>query len=32
MSVFKAYDIGGIAGDELDVDFSERLGRPLLRT
>ena len=26
MSVFKAYDIRGIAGDELDVEFAERLG------
>ncbi len=29
MSVFKAYDIRGIAGDELDVDFSERLGKAI---
>lgn len=29
MSVFKAYDIRGIAGDELDVEFSERLGRAI---
>ena len=27
MSVFKAYDIRGIAGTELDSEFSERLGR-----
>ena len=27
MSVFKAYDIRGIAGSELDSEFSERLGR-----
>ena len=26
MSVFKAYDIRGIAGTELDSDFAERLG------
>ena len=29
MSVFKAYDIRGIAGDELDVEFSERLGQAI---
>jgi phosphomannomutase/phosphoglucomutase len=29
MSVFKAYDIRGIAGDELDVEFSERLGKAI---
>ena len=27
MTVFKAYDIRGIAGDELDAKFSERLGQ-----
>ena len=27
MSVFKAYDIRGIAGTELDSEFSERLGK-----
>ena len=29
MSVFKAYDIRGIAGSELDTEFSERLGRAI---
>ena len=29
MSVFKAYDIRGIAGDELDSEFSERLGKAI---
>jgi len=29
MSVFKAYDIRGIAGDELNVEFSERLGQAI---
>ena len=29
MSVFKAYDIRGIAEDELDVEFSERLGKAI---
>ena len=29
MSVFKAYDIRGIAGEELDANFSERLGRAI---
>ena len=29
MSVFKAYDIRGIAGSELDAEFSERLGRAI---
>ena len=29
MSVFKAYDIRGIAGSELDAEFSERLGRTI---
>ena len=29
MSVFKAYDIRGIAGSELDTKFSERLGRAI---
>ena len=29
MSVFKAYDIRGIAGSELDEEFSERLGRAI---
>ena len=29
MSVFKAYDIRGIAGSELDADFAERLGRAI---
>ena len=29
MSVFKAYDIRGIAGEELDVEFSEKLGRAI---
>ena len=29
MSVFKAYDIRGIAGDELNVEFSERLGKAI---
>ena len=29
MSVFKAYDIRGIAGKDLDAVFSERLGRAL---
>ena len=29
MSVFKAYDIRGIAGTELDSEFAERLGRAL---
>tara|TARA_B100000945_G_C20426086_1_gene620573 strand:- start:56 stop:1441 length:1386 start_codon:yes stop_codon:yes gene_type:complete len=29
MSVFKAYDIRGIAGSELNSDFSERLGRAI---
>ncbi len=29
MSVFKAYDIRGIAGDELDVEFSVRLGQAI---
>ena len=29
MSVFKGYDIRGIAGDELDVEFSERLGQAI---
>ena len=29
MTVFKAYDIRGIAGSELDSEFSERLGRAI---
>ena len=29
MGVFKAYDIRGIAGTELDSDFAERLGKAL---
>ena len=29
MSVFKAYDIRGIAGEELNVEFSERLGKAI---
>ena len=29
MSVFKAYDIRGIAGEELDTEFSEKLGRAI---
>ena len=29
MNVFKAYDIRGIAGDELNVEFSERLGKAI---
>ena len=29
MSVFKAYDIRGIAGKDLDTDFSERLGKAI---
>ncbi len=29
MSVFKAYDIRGIAGTELDAEFAERLGRAI---
>jgi phosphomannomutase/phosphoglucomutase len=29
MSVFKAYDIRGIAGSELGVEFSERLGKAI---
>ena len=29
MTVFKAYDIRGIAGKELDQDFAERLGRAI---
>ncbi len=29
MSVFKAYDIRGIAGDELNDEFSERLGKAI---
>ena len=29
MSVYKAYDIRGIAGDELDSEFSERLGKAI---
>ena len=30
MSVFKAYDIRGIAGSEIDVSFSRRLGRSIV--
>ena len=30
MSVFKAYDIRGIAGSEIDVTFSKRLGRSIV--
>jgi len=30
MSVFKAYDIRGIAGKDLDAEFSERLGKALV--
>ena len=29
MTVFKAYDIRGIAGEQLDEDFSERLGKAI---
>ena len=29
MSVFKAYDIRGLAHSELDSDFAERLGKSL---
>ena len=29
MSVFKAYDIRGIAGKDLDINFSERLGKAI---
>ena len=29
MTVFKAYDIRGIAGEELNVEFSERLGKAI---
>ena len=29
MTVFKAYDIRGIAGKELDAEFSERLGKAI---
>ncbi|RAH05558.1 MAG: phosphomannomutase/phosphoglucomutase [Methanobacteriota archaeon] len=29
MSVFKAYDIRGIAGEELDVEFANRLGKAI---
>ena len=30
MSVFKAYDIRGLAYSELDAKFAERLGRALV--
>ena len=29
MTVFKAYDIRGIAGTELSAEFSERLGKAI---
>ena len=29
MSVFKAYDIRGLAGSQLDGNFAERLGKSL---
>ena len=29
MSVFKAYDIRGLAGSQLDAEFAERLGKAL---
>ena len=30
MSVFKAYDIRGLAGSQLDADFARRLGSALV--
>ncbi|DAC71015.1 MAG TPA: phosphomannomutase/phosphoglucomutase, partial [Candidatus Poseidoniales archaeon] len=30
MSVFKAYDIRGIAGSEIDVSFSKKLGQSIV--
>ena len=30
VSVFKAYDIRGIAGQDIDFDFSRRLGRSIV--
>ena len=32
MSVFKAYDIRGLAGSQLDTEFANRLGSALVTT